>query len=673
MRGTRIAAAALALALVAAGVGAYYFFGRSANRDLPAAGSPAYEQTTSSFYRGLAQLQVGLLDDAKREFSKAATLAPGEPAAWANLGLAHLRLGEFDAASGPVARAAALLPGSSDLALLQGRLETSRGQLEPGIAHLRRAVDLDRTGLRARYALAEEIERAGGPAADAEAQQQFEQILQRRPDNLAALLERARLSAKRGDVAALRDSTMRLDGVSAGWPAPAQEQFRALRQAVDAGNSADAARSVAFLRNVLVRSTVFRESLALVRTPTELIAEPFDRFLRLAPPSPNPSPADQALTFTRAELPGAEQRLPRRSPFRSTARRRPRLSPWTRAKFESARSRLGACRGRGLRRGRQLPQTASSRSIGTGTSGWTSRSPDANGVRLYVQQDGGRFADATPKAGSINADCPRRVGRRHRDGRRPRPGRRRPRRQPLVLRNNGDGTWRQLRPFRSRGRRAGFAWGDLDGDGDPDAAFVGEGGDLHVFENRQGGEFRGDVAGRPVRRRRRSRLADVNGDGALDLVALDRAGVIRRLSFGAGGLEQQHVATWTDRIDPADRPERTRCSSPTSTTTARSISWCRAAGHRGSGWPTRRVRSAAAGRSRRAAAGRERLRRRRSQRRRSARPGGPSRRRSRCALWTAAQKGYHWQSCVRARSRRPATSASTRSASAARSRSDPGC
>ena len=212
MRGTRIAAAALALALVAAGVGAYYFFARSANRDLPAAGSPAYEQTTSSFYRGLAQLQVGLLDDAKREFSKAAALAPGEPAAWANLGLAHLRLGEFDAASEPVARAAALLPGSSDLALLQGRLETSRGQLEPGIAHLRRAVDLDRTGLRARYALAEEIERAGGPAADAEAQQQFEQILQRRPGQpggAARTRPPVRQARRRGRAARLDDAARR--------------------------------------------------------------------------------------------------------------------------------------------------------------------------------------------------------------------------------------------------------------------------------------------------------------------------------------------------------------------------------------------------------------------------------------------------------------------------------
>jgi tetratricopeptide (TPR) repeat protein len=550
MRATWIAAAGLALALVAAGVGAYYYFARAANSDLPSAGSPAYEQTTSSFYRGLAQLQVGLLDDAKREFSKAAALAPGEPAAWANLGLAHLRLGEFDAASGPVARAVALLPGSSDLALLQGRLETSRGQLEPGIAHLRRAVDLDRTGLRARYALAEEIERAGGSGADAEAQQQFDQILQRRPDNLAALLERARLSAKRGDTAALRDSTTRLDRVSVGWPAPAQEQFRALRQAVDAGNSVDAARSVAFLRNVLVRSTVFRESLALVRTPTELIAEPFGRFLRLPPPSPNPSPADQALTFTRGALPGAG----------------------TAASVAFAVSLDGAAA--------PVPVAADDRELRVGAEParglpWPGAGaaavPAANsilaidwnrdfrmdfvvagrgGVRLYLQRDGGRFEDATPKAGRIDTDClgvwaadidmdgdlDLIVGVRGA--------------APMVLRNNGDGTWSQMRPFRSVAGVRAFVWADLDGDGDPDAAMVGESGDLHAFENQQGGEFRemslaglsGVVA---------LSVGDVNGDGALDLVALDRSGVIRRLSFGTAGLEQQTLANWTDPIDSA--------------------------------------------------------------------------------------------------------------------------
>ena len=43
---------------------------------------------------------------------------------------------------------------------------------------------------------------------------------------------------------------------------------------------------------MLVRVTVFRESLAEVRTPSELIAEPFERFLKLPTPSAQPSAAD---------------------------------------------------------------------------------------------------------------------------------------------------------------------------------------------------------------------------------------------------------------------------------------------------------------------------------------------------------------------------------------------
>src|ERR1700693_5734499 len=168
-------------AIVMAVVGAYLLLRSTSTRGLPSADSRAYEETTKSFYRVLAQLQVGLLDAAKREFTRATELAPGEPAAWANLGITHLRLGEFDAAAAPIAKAAALVPGQSDVAFLQGRLETSRGRLDQGIAHLRRAVDLDRGGLRARYALAEEIERAGGADADVQGQQLLGEILHGRP------------------------------------------------------------------------------------------------------------------------------------------------------------------------------------------------------------------------------------------------------------------------------------------------------------------------------------------------------------------------------------------------------------------------------------------------------------------------------------------------------------
>src|SRR4051812_35104331 len=173
---------------------------------VPDVNSPAYEDTTRSFYRGLAELQVGLLDDAKRDFGKAADLAPGEPAAWANLGLSHLRLGEFDAAKPPIDKAVSLDPNSSDLIFLRGRLQTSQGKLDEGIADYKRAAELDARNMRVRYALAEELERAGGPNADAQAQQLFETILAARPGNIAVTLERARLAAKRGDAAALRDS-----------------------------------------------------------------------------------------------------------------------------------------------------------------------------------------------------------------------------------------------------------------------------------------------------------------------------------------------------------------------------------------------------------------------------------------------------------------------------------
>src|SRR5215475_4174000 len=289
-RATVIRLATLAVAVVATGC--------SRSR-LPEPGSPAFEDTVRSFHRALAELQVGLLDDAKRDFGKATRLAPGEPAAWANLGLAHLRLGEFDAAKPPVDKAVELDPKSSDLLFLKGRLEASQGKLDEGIADYRRAADLDPRNLRVRYALAEEIERAGGPNADAEAQRLLEDILKAKPGNIAVLLERSRIAAKRGDAAAVQDSIRTLEPMAAGWPPAAVEQFRGLQTAAAANNFQDAARSVAFLRNVLVRDVTFRESLMAVRTPTELIAEPFEMFLKMPSPSSTPSPADSGLAYAR--------------------------------------------------------------------------------------------------------------------------------------------------------------------------------------------------------------------------------------------------------------------------------------------------------------------------------------------------------------------------------------
>jgi tetratricopeptide (TPR) repeat protein len=546
---------ALGLGLAALAVAGYLVV-RSRDR-LPSPQSAGYEEMTRRFYHGLAALQVGLLDDAKQQFTRATELVPAEPAAWANLGLAHLRLGEFDAASRPIERAVALAPRNSDVAFLQAQLETSRGRLDEGIARLRRAVDLDPRGLRARFALAQQIESASGQDADAQAQRLLEQLLDLRPDNLAVLLERTRLAAKRSDGRLLQDSVGRLQKHAGAWPAAAVEQYGALQRAAREGPSfQDAARAVAVLRNVLVRVPAFHDDLLEVRTPPELIAEPFDRFLRLPSPTSTPSPPDDALTFSRESI-GAD-----------------RSTPWSALLSFSPNGTdppaIFAADQREIRRvgtpGAALPFPG----------GAASAPPSANavlaidwnrdyrmdlvlagggGVRLLAQEADGTFRDETVTAAAsaeaVNADC---FGAWTADiemdgdldiivGVNGAP--------PLVLRNNGDGTWRRMEPFAGVVSLRAFAWGDLDGDGVPDAALLDAQGNLHLFENRQNGRFEPMEGPGGLGHLVALALGDVNGDGVLDLVTLDASGTIRRASRGRGGWEEQQLAVWSDRPDQA--------------------------------------------------------------------------------------------------------------------------
>ena len=543
MRAKTLGAVVALAALAAGGYTVLRWRGR-----LPSPDSPVYEDTTRSFYRGLAELQIGLLDDAKRDFGKATELVPGEPAAWANLGLAHLRLGEFDAATAPIEKAVSLAGSVSDVVFLRGRLQTSRGRLDEGIADYRRAADLDAGNMRVRYALAEEVERAGAANADAQAQQLFEAILTARSGNLAVELERARLSAKRGDAASLGDALRVLDQTAAGWPAPAVEQYRGLQAAVAAKNFQDAARSVAFLRNVLVRVPAFRESLAAVRTPTELIAEPFETFLKLPSPSAKPSPIDEGLTYTRERLVESAPAPPEHLSL-----------DWNRD-FKMDYAVAGK-----------------------------------NGVRVFIQQTDGSYKDATTKADAITADC---YGVWAADiemdgdldlvaGVRGA--------APVVLRNNGDGTWKQLKPFAGVTGLRAFAWGDVDGDGDADAILVGERGDVHVFENRQAGEFRemAPVPGLGVVVA--AAIGDINADGVLDLVTLDASGVVvRTLIFSAlktnGPAAGRRSSSRTGPMRSIQRLSVTIASfSPTWTITARWISLFPAQGRRASGCSVRKA------------------------------------------------------------------------------------
>lgn len=521
---------------------------------LPAPGSEAYELTTKRFYRGLAELEVGLLDAAIENFTNAITTAPNEPASWANLGLTHLRLGALDDAAPAIERAAMLAPESAAVAFLQGRFETLRGRRNEGIVHLRRAVELDPDDLRARTALIQEIESAGGPDADGEAQRLLEGMLERQPNNAAVLVERARLAAKRGDRDLLRESVSRLDRFAAEWPADVLVQYAAVQAAAAGVDTTAAARPIAFLRNVLARVPEFRDSRRRVTPSTELVADPFARFLRLPLPPVTPAPADAALSFVgeaAASAPEARWQSILSVPLDDDQ------PPALFVADAATIVRVGAPTS-------TLPFPGGSASAppvqGLAAVDWNHDfRPDlvaagSGGVRLFLQALDGTFVDGTVRASGLasvsaldatgawvadiemDGDLDLVIGERDRE--------------PVVLQNNGDGQWQAIRRFGGVRGLLAFGWGDIDDDGDPDAALLDGSGAVHLFVNLQAGQFqimptpRGQTAVIGLT------LGDLNADGRLDVVTLDATGVIRRMSKAGDGWMHDERARWTS-LPPA--------------------------------------------------------------------------------------------------------------------------
>jgi tetratricopeptide (TPR) repeat protein len=540
-----------ALAVLAVAIAAVAVFASRHGRAQIEPGSREYAELTASFYRGLASLQVGLLEQARTAFQQATTFAPREPASWANLGLTALRLGDLTGAARPFAQAVALAPANSTIAMLEAQYEIAAGHVDRGLAGLRHAVELDPQNLRARYTLATEIEASGTTDSTARSQETIEQLLAIQPANLVLLLDRARLAAKHGDRSALQDSVDRLSMRTISWPGAAIAQSRVLEDAVKAGNLEDAARAVVVLRNVLLRDAAFRENLAALRTPPELIAEPFDRFLTLPPPSSMPSPADEGMTFA-ADALGSDRTTTFRTAFAVSL-------------DGNASPAIFAADGRQLRGVTGSTATFSMSGAADAISQAAVLAVDWNrdfrqdfviagrdGVRLFIQDADGAFTDRTNEAGRLDpmresaigvwtadiemdGDLDLIVATE--------------RAEPVVLRNNGDGTWRRLIMFPGVVGLRAFAWGDLDGDGDPDAVLLDADGRVHVFENRQAGEFRPIAPPPGLVRVTALAIGDANGDGALDLVTLESNGTVRRHSLVNGMWRQQPLAAWNDQPD----------------------------------------------------------------------------------------------------------------------------
>ena len=502
---------------------------------LPEKGSQSYADVVSAFYVGLAALQVGDDVHAESKLSELTQLAPTEPAGWANWGVLALRQRNYDLAAQRLERARDLAPQNDQIYDLLGILEADRGHSAEAIADLHKAVDLNPKNLRAAYALAEEIERQGDANSEAEFQQVIQKILAAQPDNLAALLELARVAAKRGDAATLKSAVAEISARSSAWPPEVQQQLATVQAAAAGTDLRAAATRTTFLRNVLMRVPEYRQSLSVIKAPAGEEARPFTHFVRMESPVFKSAPADTAIQF--ATLPVANAGSNHWN--------------WIGAiQLGSAGVPvLAEANGRevhlSLPTGATLPFPGGPSSVPPSPEGVLQIDfnydfktdlvlAGAGGVRLFRQDSPSAFTDVTgqtklPKsvtnarytgawAVDIEADGDLDIVLGSTDS------------IPTVLRNNGDGTFLAIHPFAGISGVRGFAWADLDGDGNPDAAIIDGAGRLHVFMNERQGQFRERPlpAGLPLVKA--IAVADANNDGVLDLLAVQADGAIIRIS-----------------------------------------------------------------------------------------------------------------------------------------------
>jgi Tfp pilus assembly protein PilF len=520
----------------------------------PGLDAGTYREIVSAFYAGVAALDADASDRAKVKLAKAVELAPKEPATWADRGLLGIRLRNYEAASRDLERARELAPESGAVEGLLALLASQQGQTDAAIAHWKRAVALDPGDLKSLFSLAQEFERQGGPEAEAESRRLLGEILKARPDNLTVLLDLARQAAKAADAEALREVVSRLGKLAPAWSPRAREQFRLLEQAAGGANPRQATTRILVLRNVLVTDPAFRESLAEVQTPVGVIGEPIERFLTLPTPSPTPSAPDEGLAYRVEPVPhGGEEK------------KGAVIASWLGADGPTA---LFASDGREVRR---VDRDGPALAFPGGPEG-TPPSPDgllavdwnsdeamdlvltgAGGLRLFRQGEDGSFEDVTDAAKleanardaaafgvwaidiELDGDLDLVVGLMAG--------------APLVLRNQGDGTFGVFNPFERASDVRGFVWADLDRDGAPDVALLDGKGGLRIYANERAGRYRERPAPTDLGAISAIATGDLNGDGAVDLVALRSDGAIVRVSDAGEGRSWTvaEVARWSDR------------------------------------------------------------------------------------------------------------------------------
>jgi hypothetical protein len=506
-----VAGALLAVALAAAlGCGS-----GPAPRPVPSVGSPEYATAVAAFYTGVAALKVDAPSNARTALTTVTQLVADEPAAWANLGLLDLRTMQFPEAQAHLERAAALAPDSAAIAMLSALLERRRGKGEAAVPHLRRALSLRPDDIKARYALVKVLDARPGPEAQDEARRLVDEILERAPANLVALVERARLAAKSGNDERFRAALGALRAQSKGWQ---PDSLETLEEMEKTGLDPQTPTSVLFLQQTLQPLGTYQESLVAVEAPPSVVGEPIERPLVLPAASPAPAPPDEGLTFESASAPA--QGACSAVVVVWGGEGKPAVLSDAKPPFAGARALVGA----------DLDGDFLTDVVACGADGltvWTAKAGLAFEKRGVTP---GAWHAAWPLDVELDGDLDLVVAAV--DG------------PTAVLQNRGDGTLEAVAksPFAAVKSARACAAGDLDGEGTADVALVDATGKLHVFLNGRGGRYEA-VDSPGIERAAGVTCADTDGDGSIELLVIAGDGAVERCARRERAWDRAPLAT----------------------------------------------------------------------------------------------------------------------------------
>ncbi|MFK7843694.1 MAG: FG-GAP-like repeat-containing protein [Rhodothermales bacterium] len=511
---------------------------------LPDTSSAAYKEAVKAFFSSTASIQSGEDVGAENNLIRVAELAPGEPAAWYNLALLSLRQNDFDTAGERLAKAIALAPDNGEILRLLGVMEITMGNTAEGIAHLNQSVLSNPADYKARYALAQERVRSGDPAQLEAAAELYAALANDLPENLVVQLEKARLAAQRNDTVSLQEATEVLGNYAPEWSEDIQEPFDALQSASATNDVTQAGMQAGFLRNMLLSTYDFRQDLLEVQTPTEKVGDLMTSFVLLPAPTAQPAPADAGLTYTASSS---------------------EVGPVVDGAVQARAEPLSGEEGYGWVSHSSSEAMVNEQPFAFDVASLVTLDHNydflidvvlagSNGIQLLEQDSTGQF---TPRAAAaqfgaaaaqsytgawvadVDLEGDLDLVLAGENG-------------PIILRNNGDNTFASLALFDDVQQLTDFAWGDFDGDGDPDPALLDAAGELYLYANERMGLYIRQIVPPIFGNAIALGVADPNADALMDLVVLMDDGAVYTVANQPGeGWVVSQLVKWDAFRTPA--------------------------------------------------------------------------------------------------------------------------